>query len=839
MTSKTFSSKTFPKLYKWAFKRNRPVLVAYAVLMILGVILDIYAISQLKEDNHSYLTLAESISEIGIVSIIIAQAGAIFFTFVSALLTFSFLHNKRSVDMFGALPTTRETMYISHALGGMSAVAAPFALGSFIVMGVTCRTGAALISDLWLILCGILGIAASYAFTALIAYCCGTTMDTALITIAANAIYIGSVCMFQGMASAMIPGIDFENIIFSPVISLLVPYGFCFFEDFYYMDDMFSSFVILLIWHIIFMAAVTILGVISARRRKAEIAQSEFGVKWLPVAVKVGGSVVAGGVIGMVAALESSSGYGNMFVFAFWYVIISFAAFFIIHIVFARGFKGRFVPSLIAYICATAAIIGVTFGLTTGMGIDTYVPNPSNVRSVQFGMYEYKEKENIETVTQIHKLITSSLHESNEYPYYLGSASYSYDYPEYSGSLDYDLMESADTPAAVSEDYSYEDLRRRYPLTCSTSLYFTYKKKIGFMTQRGYYSNYYDEKNYDLDAIEALLQRLYSSEESKRQDHPELWDRSLIEKANNVETATLGYEVYDPTAPTGTYYTDRFYRTVGTENLPNGINFINGLFDAVTEDILADTEYYKCTNVSSFKGDSYLTVTVNYISNPQSNVEFGGWTYSSGYRSVNLVIPEYYTNTIEYLNSKGIDTTFNYEENSVDPFAYISSNERADDYRKFGYTGDYSWFYPVAKDIAVLHEFNALVKSGYDGDTVEWVEAHNDEFTDAYLLRASELYNEFKNDPKNIKSGYTNPAMSPSVSDEDFNNGEYFYLEDQLIDALGEESINIVNDINSGKKPAAAEESTGSGTDSKTESKTESKSEKAPETPVKSVEEAA
>ena len=70
-------------------------------------------------DVSTVVNNTDELGTLGYGSIIIAQFGAIILSLISANHTFSFLHNKRSTDMFGAIPCTRSTLYFSHLLGGI------------------------------------------------------------------------------------------------------------------------------------------------------------------------------------------------------------------------------------------------------------------------------------------------------------------------------------------------------------------------------------------------------------------------------------------------------------------------------------------------------------------------------------------------------------------------------------------------------------------------------------------------------------------------------------------------------------------------------------------------
>ena len=116
MTLTTFSSKQFKPLYAWALKRNKIIALVFAFFLLLfGPVLDLY-----------YLSVDDFTEELGMISLVIFDMISALFTLISALKTFSFMHNKRSVDLYGALPSNRTTLFISHLLGGITAISLPY-----------------------------------------------------------------------------------------------------------------------------------------------------------------------------------------------------------------------------------------------------------------------------------------------------------------------------------------------------------------------------------------------------------------------------------------------------------------------------------------------------------------------------------------------------------------------------------------------------------------------------------------------------------------------------------------------------------------------------------------
>ena len=747
MTLTTLSSKELKPLFKWAFKRNKVIIIIFSIFLFLnGPLLDMFVMSIAGLFDSDF-------EEIGAVSLGLYQGFAALFTFISALKTFSFLHNKRSVDMFGALPTNRTTMYIAHLLGGLTAVGVPYILLSLMTIGITARSGEILKLDLFMVGTTLLMMIASYILTSLIAYCCGTIVDTAIITIGVNAIWVGIVGLYYGFITEMIPGMDFESIIDTPLIALFAPYSFSIVNLVYYMAEQFGSVITLLVWNIIFIAGTLFLALIAANKRKAETSQNGFSVKWLPMAIKAGASIVSGGLIGFIAAEVSGSGYSNMFVFCFWYAVIGFVAFAVLHLIFARGLKGRIIPSLIVYAATTAAAIAVLFGFSFGMGIDTYVPNPATVKSVTFGYDEYKDPENIKTITEIHKVITEDIRKNNEYPYYLGDDNNSYVY--------YDDVYTTDEE--IGDDYynyssknnsNITDIQKTY--INQTNFEFKYKRKAGFGVTRNYYIYLYSNSDhkYNYDRIYELLLKLYSSEEFKKMRNKDLFDDDAAEK---VQKASLTYY----------YYMNSKYYESGEATLPTNEVFMTKFREALKQDIIADENYQPSRYFSvygdesyPFIGDSYISATISYKKDSISSTKYqyyydydyeDTYSYDANTYSVTTIIKPYYKNTLKVLNDYQIvpDVSRNYQDYSYDyPSSYYEFCEdgRPDTLRK------------LTEDSAANFIMAACAQNGVNVN--DWMDDNYKAYKEELLKKSDELYKKY--------------MVDKATPDQPIFNGDYY-----------------------------------------------------------------
>ena len=170
MTSIISLNKNFKTMFKWALKRNTSIMIIYSVLLCLAIFFNIYLKSiDTIHSGDTYFNVSMALSLITAYGLLAAL-----FVYFSALKTFSFLHNKRIVDMFGAMPTKKSTIFVSHLLAGIATTTLPFIVASVITIALNqpfTNDGNIFNLCLYIILTTILMIIASYTFTALISYC--------------------------------------------------------------------------------------------------------------------------------------------------------------------------------------------------------------------------------------------------------------------------------------------------------------------------------------------------------------------------------------------------------------------------------------------------------------------------------------------------------------------------------------------------------------------------------------------------------------------------------------------------------------------------------------------
>ena len=614
MTSTISLNKDFKTMFKWAFKRNTSIMIIYSVLLCLPILLNIY----LKSIN-SFYSGDTNFNDSMTLSLITAYGLlAALFVYFSALKTFSFLHNKRTVDMFGAMPTKKSTIFASHLLAGISITTLPFIVASVITIALNqpFTNGSNNFNlCLYIILTTILMIIASYTFTALISYCCGTTSDAAISTLGINGIWIGIVILCTGIISDVIPGETFDMSI--PLVMFFSPYSFAVSDLCYYMTGNTLSITISIIWQILFTVGIFFLTLLVVKKRKAEVSQNGFAFGWFPLVIEAGLSVVCGGFIGYIAAYSANSGYNNMLVFVLWYLIIGLATFFILHLIFTRGRQRKLLRALIVFGSTSAAVTVLLYSVSFGLGIDTYVPNPNTLTYANFDGIDYKEPENIKTVTEIQKTIIDNLHDKYKYPYYIGFQNNKY----------------------IEEDAS------KYPYIFSCYGQFMYMSNYGLPITR-----YYSDFGYLADSeTNNLLRKLYSSEEYKKYYYSDIWDenarKNIVEKDLNIS-----YESFDESSQS--------YITIGLADPPNKSldDFLDGLYDAYIKDVKADNSFI-LSNIGfahSIVGNKYIDISIYYTKKEKNTDPNLNDSYYMREYSESLIVKSSYKNTIEYLSKSGI-----------------------------------------------------------------------------------------------------------------------------------------------------------------------------------------
>ena len=435
----------FSSIYWWSLRKNMASAIVYAVLLLFSYPLLIF---MYKIFNNSSKEIQNGFLEgcAALVFPVITGGIAILFTLLVAVFMFSYMHKERSVDVFGALPVTRRTLFFSRYFTGISILLVPFLLCMGLSMLLSIQSFEA-VQQLWRSSVTILvSVVVAYTFTAFVAVCCGTTADMVISVLAINGLYPLMVLMCQVISNSTIPGVTSNFNLPAVVYTALSPYSSGIVNA--VMDPALTESGAQFLWWFVLLA-LSIAGCIAvSRKRKAECAQAGFALRLLPVLVRAIACTVAGLVFALVFSsfsfgVNAQNSVLNHYIWFFLGLMIgSFIAHLILTFIYNRGSRG-FLKSLISYGVLILVIGAAYMIVSTGMfGMDLYVPQPQQVKQVQFkvngpenfflsGADEelfavYTEQEDIEKVVRVHTSITDNLRERAGYPYAMSLGAFGY-----------------------------------------------------------------------------------------------------------------------------------------------------------------------------------------------------------------------------------------------------------------------------------------------------------------------------------------------------------------------------------------------------------------------------
>lgn len=375
-------------MFKWDLKSCSGPLIVYGILAVVFLVIvlticlvlggtldaDLSGIVVADLPYNSYLS-NEQLNAFNL-SILAFQEGAqgiiglltLIFTIFYTIKIFSYLHNKRKADMYGSLPISRITLYLSKLITAfvLSAVPAAVFLGIVALVAACCGVTVTVGMMILQIIIGSLACISAYG---LVAVCCGTTFNTVVMFLAVCISYPLTMQLVAGTVSSFFYGSN-PNAIFNSVFSnLLNPFAA-------YNGDY-------VIYWLIFTAVCVAVALLLVRKRRAERAQSSFAY-YLPChLVKVLVSLLMGMFLGIV--FGSMNVFGNgLLGFIFGFVLASVPSFIIAHLIFYKGFSRlvRTLPYLAALVII--GVGGMTLMAFDVFGYNSYLPSVDSIQSAGF-----------------------------------------------------------------------------------------------------------------------------------------------------------------------------------------------------------------------------------------------------------------------------------------------------------------------------------------------------------------------------------------------------------------------------------------------------------------------
>ena len=366
-------------LFKWTNRKYLSVSIAYWILLFLAYPLaEIFImITSIPVDgqHNEYVDRMQTYGVL-IPSTLFATI-AIGYSIVISLIAFSYMHNKRCVDLFGSFPVSRRTLFFSRFASVIFSTLIPVIVIGLIGMILSFAhkafiDGASTIGLLCLVLIG------NICFIAIISLCCGTTIDVIICYGAINVCYPIAVFLCSYYPGEILPGVGQKDLP-SSLYTLLCPIMAFFTSAFG------DGLALHTIWWIGFIIVVTIVCYHLCKKRKAETAQNGFAFAIVEIIIKFLTCFTCGLAIGFIMS-QLGNIYSSVLASYIWLVVGIIIGIFtsniLLHLAFHRGlsmFKSSLVESLVVF--ATTGIFIVIIA-TGGLGYDTTIPKESEVESV-------------------------------------------------------------------------------------------------------------------------------------------------------------------------------------------------------------------------------------------------------------------------------------------------------------------------------------------------------------------------------------------------------------------------------------------------------------------------
>lgn len=203
MTTATFFSKPHRSMYLGALKRNMPLGIFYGVLMtalfplmyIVTLLTTNYTIdsrwmhSELQRTLYGFGAVYTTAS--GIAMILICAVMPIVFGVVG----FSYLHSRKSTDVYHALPIKRQSLFTANYLAGLTLLWIPIVTSFGVILIAGGLNAGALGSTysvariLWTMCIWLVSVSTIYTITAAVAVLSGTSFDSVLYALALCGMY--------------------------------------------------------------------------------------------------------------------------------------------------------------------------------------------------------------------------------------------------------------------------------------------------------------------------------------------------------------------------------------------------------------------------------------------------------------------------------------------------------------------------------------------------------------------------------------------------------------------------------------------------------------------------
>lgn len=368
-------------MFRWTGKRYKGISIAYiAMLIITFPLIEIILLLQSRTENpvEKYADIIEETS--------LALSGSIFafvvilFTTIFAIVTFSYMHNKRCMDLFGSFPVSRRTLFFTRYISVLVQSMVPLIVVGLMGAMLTLKMSSFLdVMQTVGFLC--IAVMGNVSFIALLSLCCGTVVDVIVSFFAINGIYPICVTICILFPGTVLPGYD-GNInginwsLYTLLSPILAPFAGIWGEEK----------LLYIVWWIIFSAVLLAGCIIFSKKRKTEIAQNAFVFSIVEQVIKIVTGFVVGfgmGWLMSVIGANSSSSYMAQYIWFFVGTCIgALITCIIFHLIYHRGLSKIKVSLIVSGIDVAAVMAFVLIIVSGAFGYDEKIPDINEIQKV-------------------------------------------------------------------------------------------------------------------------------------------------------------------------------------------------------------------------------------------------------------------------------------------------------------------------------------------------------------------------------------------------------------------------------------------------------------------------
>ena len=354
---------------KFLLKKNKRFIILMLITMIIFNPILVSLVGLLNEMSSSLLNIGK------IFNLLLALVSC----FIVSSILFSYLNNKKSLDVYHALPIKRETLHLTIYIGGLIILLIPFTISWALALPLNLFiNGSNILSDLSGYIFAIIPIVTVYSFIIFVQINTGTTVDSMLYSLLVLFLPFFTYTCFYAYASTLLLGynstFDWSLLKYlSPIVSL--------FTNTINHEVISSKLIINNVYWLFITVILYIITIIIYRKRPTEQAQKPFTNKYFFPLVSISSiallQILLYALFYEVTYSETSLNISSLILS----ILIADVLYIILDTLANRSFKNILKAALLYFLISIIVIIMIIpINITRGFGYVDKVP--TNIKSV-------------------------------------------------------------------------------------------------------------------------------------------------------------------------------------------------------------------------------------------------------------------------------------------------------------------------------------------------------------------------------------------------------------------------------------------------------------------------